>query len=118
MAHMRIGQLRHKVYVQNATLTQNSRGAETVTWVDSVLLSALVASVPGTEKQTNEQVIAVAGHLVTLRLPLPSGVTLTTKSRIKWGSRIFGVAALTESDNAGAWIVASCAELVNKTEVL
>lgn len=118
MAHMRIGQLRHRVYVQTATLAQNSRGAETVSWVDSVALSALVNSVSGTERQTHEQVIATATHTVTLRLPMPSGLSLTTKSRIKWGSRLFGVAALAETDNAGRWIVASCMELVGKDAVL
>ena len=60
-------------------------------------------TVSGDERNRSELVVPVASHQVTLRWPLPSGVTLTNKSRIRWTqdsvARYFGVTAIGEPDN-------------------
>lgn len=119
---MKIAELRHLVYVQTPTTSQSSRGAETVTWSDSPALRARVRTVSGDERNRDEQLMAVAAHEVLLRWPLPSGVTLTTKSRLRWlddsVSRYFGVLAIGEPDNRGRLVVLTCTELVGEDRVL
>lgn len=113
---MKIGDLRHVVYVQTATVATSARGAETVTWSDSPQVRAKVRTLSGDERNRNEQVTPVAAHEVTLRWPMPTGTTLNTKSRIKWTqdgvTRYFGVSFVGEPDNRRRVVVLTCEELV------
>lgn len=119
---MRISELRHEVFVQTPTITQNERGAETPGWSDSPRLRARVRTVSGDERTRDDQLIAQAGHQVLLRWPLPSGVTVTTKSRLRWlvegSSRYFGITAIGEPDNRRKTVVLTCEELVGEDRVL
>ena len=119
---MKISELRHVVYIQTPTTAQSSRGAETITWADSPALRARVRTVSGDERSRDEQMMVTAAHEVLLRWPLPSGVTLTTKSRVRWVddgvSRYFGVLAIGEPDNRGRLVVLTCEELVGEDRVL
>jgi head-tail adaptor len=48
MGGMKIGDLRHVIYLQNpTTVTQNARGAEEIAWMDSPALRARVRTVSG-----------------------------------------------------------------------
>jgi head-tail adaptor len=115
---MKIADLRHVIYLQTPTTSQTARGAETISWGNSPALRAKVTTASGDERKTNEQVIAVAAHLVELRWPLPTGTTATTKSRVKWTqdgvNRYFGISAIGEPDNRRRRIVLSCQELVGE----
>lgn len=119
---MKIADLRHVVNIQTATVATSARGAETVTWSDSPTVRAKVRTTGGDERQRNEMVTPVAGHEVTLRWPLPSGVTLTTKSRVKWTqdgtTRYFGITAVGEPDNRRRIVVLACDELVGENRGL
>lgn len=119
---MKIADLRHVVNIQTATVATSARGAETVTWTDSPTVRAKVRTTGGDERQRNEMVTPVAGHEVTLRWPLPSGVTLNTKSRIKWvkdgTTRYFGITAVGEPDNRRRLVVLACEELVGESRGL
>jgi head-tail adaptor len=113
---MKIADLRHAVNIQTATVATSARGAETVTWTDSPTVRAKVRTVSGDERNRDEQVIPVAAHEVTLRWPLPTGVTLNTKSRVKWVhdgvTSYFGVTFVGEPDNRRRIVVLTCEELV------
>lgn len=115
---MRISDLRHIVYIQTPTTAQSSRGAETITWSDSPVLRAKVRTVSGDERNRDEQIVPMAAHEVTMRWPLPAGVSVNTKSRLRWVddgiSRYFGVLAVGEPDNRGRLIVLTCEELVGE----
>lgn len=115
---MKIGELRHRVIVQMPVTTQTTRGAETLTWQDSSLLAAEIRTLTGNEREGNDQVIPVALHSVTLRWPMPTGVELTTKCRVKWGDRYFGIVHVGEPDNRMRLVVLSCSELVGDDRVL
>lgn len=119
---MKVAELRHVVYLQTPTATTSARGAETVTWADSPRLRAKVRTVSGDERNRDEQLIAVAAHEVTLRWPLPTGTTVTTKSRVKWTqdgvTRYFGVTFVGEPDNRRRLIVLTCQELVGESRGL
>lgn len=119
---MRISDLRHTVFIQTPTTSRNDRGAETISWTDSPRLRAKVATVSGDERQRDEQVMPLAGHQVTMRWPLPTGTTITTKSRLRWAvegaSRYFGIAAIGEPDNRRKLIVLTCEELIGEDRVI
>lgn len=119
---MKIGDLRHVIYLQAPTTTQTVRGAEVPSWVDSPALRARVRTVGGDERTTNEQLIAVAQHQVEVRWPLPAGTTVTTKHRVKWTqqgvTRYFGINSIGEPDNRMRMIVLACTELVGESRGL
>lgn len=118
---MKIAELRHTVYIQTPTTSRSDRGAETITWTDSPQLRARVRTISGNERQRQELVIPVAAHEVTLRWPLPAGVSLTTKSRLRWlienASRYFAILAIGEPDNRRRLITLTCEELVGESRV-
>lgn len=120
---MKIAELRHVLYIQEPTVTQNTRGAESIVWVDSGPLRGGVRTVSGDERGRNEQVVPVAAHEITLRHPLPAGVELTPKCRIRWprpnaADRYFGIIAIGEPDNRGRLRVLNCQELIGEDRVL
>lgn len=119
---MIIGQLRHLVYVHTPVATQSSRGAESITWSRSPALRARIRTTGGDERSRDDQVIPVAVHEVVVRWPLPTGVALTTKSRVEWVnggvSRYFGITAISEPDNRGRMVSLSCLELVGEDRVI
>lgn len=115
---MKVAELRHVVFLQSPTTSQGTRGAEVITWSDSPALRARVRTVSGDERQRNEMLTPVAAHEVLLRWPLPAGVTLTPKSRVKWTqdgvTRYFGITAVGEPDNRRRLVVLACEELVGE----
>lgn len=119
---MKIAELRHLVYIQTPTTSRTSRGAEAITWADSPAVRARVRTVSGDERNRDEQTMPVAAHEVLLRWPMPSGVTITTKSRLRWatsdGSRYFGILAIGEPDNRRRLVVLTCQELIGEDRVL
>lgn len=120
---MKIAELRHVLYIQEPAVAQNDRGAETITWTDSGPVRGSVRTVSGDERGRDEQVVPVAAHEITLRWPLPAGVALTPKCRIRWprpgvADRYFGIVAIGEPDNRGRRRVLSCHELVGEDRAL
>lgn len=119
---MKIADLRHVIYLQTPTTSQTARGAETINWGNSPALRAKVTTVSGDERRTSEQVIPVAAHNVELRWPLPTGTSVSAKSRVKWTqdnvTRYFGIVAIGEPDNRRRRIVLTCQELVGETRGL
>lgn len=119
---MRIADLRHLVYLETPGTSRNSRGAEEISWTASPALRAKIRTASGDERTRDEQVIPTSGHEVTLRWPLPTGTSITPKSRLKWldngVARYFGIVHVGEPDNRGRVIVLACTELVGETRVL
>lgn len=119
---MRINNLRHIIYIQTPTTSLSTRGAETITWADSPLLRGRVRTVSGDERRTNDLVIPVAAHEIEMRWPLPTGTSISTKSRIRWrvegADRYFGITAIGEPDNLRRRIVLTCQELVGESRVI
>lgn len=119
---MKIAELRHLVYIQTPTTSRTSRGAEVIAWADSPAVRARVRTVSGDERNRDEQVMPVAAHEVLLRWPMPSGVTITTKSRLRWldegRNRYFGIVHVGEPDNRKKIVVLTCQELIGEDRVL
>ena len=106
---MQAGKLRHRVTIQSPIVTKNTRGVDTITgWNDVATVFAEVRSVAGREQAANEQITPLATHQVIIRYR--SG--LTTKHRLKWGARYFGVASVLEPDNRMRLLTLQCNEIV------
>lgn len=116
---MRIGRLRHQVNIQTPTATVNDRGAEVLTWADSAAIAAEIRTTGGNERSSTDVILPLEYHQILIRWPLPTGVTLTTKSRIKWVStlnsvtttRYFGITFIGEPDNRMRWLQLNCTEI-------
>ena len=119
---MKIADLRHIVYLQTPTTARSDRGAETITWTDSPRLRARVRTITGDERQRQEQIIPIEAHEVLLRWPLPTGTTISTKSRLRWviegGSRYFSILFVGEPDNRRKIISLTCQEMVGEDRAI
>ena len=111
---MRAGTLRHVVTIQTPSVTKNTRGVEVVTWPTSVTVRADVRTLTGRELVANDQVTPIAQHQITLRYR----TGITTKHRVVWDGRYFGITAVLESDNRMRSLVLMCTELVGVNRVL
>lgn len=111
---MNIGRLRHRVTIQQATITRGDRGAEVLAWADVATVYADIRTVGGQEQVlANQLETATLLHTITIRYRMG----ITPKMRVKWGTRIFGVEAIVESDNRMRTLALSCRELVGDAEV-
>lgn len=119
LGDVRIGRLRHQIVIQTPTVTTNDRGAEVLAWPDSPAIAAEIRTVGGSERGTTDVILPLEYHQITIRWPLPTGVSLTTKSRIKWVSvlnsvtttRYFGITFIGEPDNRLRMVQLNCTEI-------
>ena len=113
---MRAGRLRHVVTIQQRTLAQDTGGALQPAWSDVATLRAEVRSPAGLERVQPgmDQTIATVTHTVRVRareaLILPS-------MRVRWGTRLFQIVAVTDPDNLGVQQVLNCFEIVEPERV-
>jgi len=107
-----IGQMRHRVVVENPTATADGDGGYSDSYAP-VAPSPVWASIePATagviEQQVGNQVEAAITHVVTMRWH--AGVT--TRTRLTFGSRRLFVRGLQKIHEVGEWLVCSCEEFI------
>ena len=111
---MKIGELRHRVTIQEKTLTIDPYGGEVVSWVDVATVWAAVEPLSGREflegrRQENE-----INHRIRIRYR--EGIT--PSMRVVWGSttsggsRIFGIESVIERESRRREIWLMCREIV------
>jgi SPP1 family predicted phage head-tail adaptor len=106
---VRIGRLRHRITIQQPTVTRNDRGAEVLAWATLATVWAEVRSISGREQViNNNQEIAATSHQVIIR----HRADVTPKMRIQWEGRTFGIESLVDSDNRQRSLTLACQELV------
>ncbi len=109
-----IGKLRHRITIQSPTIARSDRGAEVLTWADTATIYADIRTVGGQEQViANQLETATLLHTITIRYQ----TGLTSKQRIKWGTRYFAIEAIIERDNRLRMLDLSCRELVGDAEV-
>lgn len=95
---MRAGSLRHVVTVQAVTETRSATGDPTPTWATvsgGLHCWAEIAAVGGQERMAADTLASEATHTVTMRYR--PDLTLTTKHRLLWGSRVLNVRRVDDS---------------------
>ncbi len=89
-----IGSLRHRIELQKKTATRNSYGAETETWVTKATVWAAVIPLSELEYFTGKLEWSEITHKIILRYY----EDLTPDWRIRFGTRIFNIYKVMNSD--------------------
>ena len=106
---MRIGRMRHRVEVQQATETQDEYGEYARSWATIKTRWAAIEPLTGREMTDAQQVVATVSH----RLRMRHDADLTPKMRLKFGARIFGIGAVTNLNELGREMWVLCTEEVD-----
>lgn len=86
---MRLGNLRHRVELQRATVSADSHGDQVKTWATLATVWAEVLELSGREFVAAMQ--TMADITVEVRMRAQPDMRLTPKDRVKFGDRIFDV---------------------------
>lgn len=107
---MQAGKLRHRVTIQQATVTLQTGGAPVRTWSTVATVWAQVRTVSGGEQRNEgaDQVVASLFYAVTIRHK--DGLEPTM--RVVWGDRVLEVTAIQEPDNRQRMLTLLCSEVV------
>lgn len=105
-----IGQLRHRVTVQNPARTADGGGGYTESWSNASPATVWAKIDPATpsliERVAGNTIEAPITHIVTMR----AHSAVTTKTRLVFGSRNLQVRGLQRVDEVSEWLVLSCEE--------
>lgn len=109
-----IGQLRHRVTVENPTRIADGEGGYSESW-SAVSPSPIWAKVePATartiERAAGNTIEAPLSHIVTVRAK--EGAGITTKTRLTHDSRRLAVRGVQLVDEIEHWLVLACEEVV------
>ena len=90
---MRAGSLRHTISIQEETSTPDSQGGFTLEWNDISSMDAVPAAIwPLSAKESLDAMKLELQITHKIRIRYRSGIT--TKDRIKFGTRIFNIVSL------------------------
>lgn len=104
------GRLRHRVTIQQASVSQQASGAPVRTWANVATVWAQVRTQSGGEQRNEgaDQVVAALYYAVTIRYRAGLEPTM----RVLWGSRVLEVTAIQEPDNRQRSLTLMCTEVV------
>ena len=103
---MNPGTLRHRVQIQSLAGTANELGERNDTWVTVASRWASLEPGTGSESETAGQLKASSSTTMTIRYY--SG--LTTRHRVKFGSRIFGITGIQVDSEVKRFQKLTCTE--------
>ena len=104
---MQAGNLRHRVTIQQVTETRDDMGGVTQTWSTfAANLHAEIAPLSGRELLLARQVNAETTHRIRLRYR----AGITPKMRVLFGSRIFAIESVLDTEERGIEVVLLCRE--------
>ncbi len=105
---MRAGQLRHRVTIQQKSVTQNGYGEEVITWQDVATVWAAIEPLQGREYLEGKQVQAE----VTTRIRIRYRSGIQPEMRVTWGSHAYDVQAVIEPESRKKELVLMCREIL------
>jgi len=105
---MRIGPLRHRVILQTQAATIDEYGDSTGTWSTTATLWADIRPVSGSERFSDQAIDAQVSHRIWMRYH----ASITTATRIKWGSRYFDINAVINHGERNHMMELHCTEVV------
>ena len=106
---MRVGRLRHRVELQEATETRGDYGDVTREWSTIATRWAGIEPMSGREIMQADQVNAKLSHRVRMRYD----ADVTPAKRLKFGSRIFDISSVINRDEKNAELEVLCSEAVD-----
>lgn len=105
---MKAGALRRRVTLQTQSLVGDGAGGDTESWKDFVTVSAEILPLTGRELFQAQQVNDELTHRITLRY-YPG---VTSDMRVKYGTRIFLIESLIDTEERHRELVVMGKELV------
>jgi SPP1 family predicted phage head-tail adaptor len=105
---MRIGEYRHRVTVQEVSVTRHASGAEIETW--TTLCQPYMSFKPLTGKEYWAAQAENADVTHEGRMHYRSGIS--PKNQIVWGSRTFGIRAVMNVEERNMELLLLCEEIV------
>lgn len=105
---MRLGPLRHRLVLQQQSVTRASNGEELIAWATLDTIWGNVRPASGRESYANagEQQLAVITHRVEIRYR----ADLTPKMRLKWGTRYLDIEQVGDPSGKRASLLLQCRE--------
>jgi len=105
---MRAGELRHRITIQQATITRDATNMEIPTWSDLATVWAKVESTTSGEYADAAREGASITHKITIR----ERADLTVLMRVVFDERVLAIAAPPLHDNLERQCVLLCTEVV------
>ncbi len=105
---IKIGSLRHRVTIQEATETRGTDGAVVQTWGTFATVYAEIVPLNGSEDYVAQGLNASVVYRITTRY-VPDVVP---KMQIVWGEREFDIVSVRNLDERNRWLVMNCTESV------
>ena len=108
MVDVRSGKLRHKIAIQQITVTQDANGDTTKTWATVASPWANVVPVSGREYFNAKQHTSEISHTVEIRYD----ASITPKMRVLHNSRYFDIESVINEDERDKQTTLMCREVV------
>ncbi len=105
---MEAGKLRHLTILQRVTRRQDSAGQPTMTWSSLATVSAEIRPTAVREYRDAKAVTGEVTHEIRIR----HYDGLTSKDRVKFGTRIFNIVGISNLDERGIEDMLLCKEAV------
>lgn len=103
-----IGQMRHRVTIQQTSSGVDGMGGETERWVDGATVWAKVQPLSGSELFRAQQIESTVSHKITIRY----GAVIDPTKRIRHGSKLFEIHTVIDVDETHKYIELLCSETV------
>jgi SPP1 family predicted phage head-tail adaptor len=103
---MRAGQLRHRLIIQSATVTQSDSGEPVETWREFAEVWGGLRPLTQRERASVRQPFAEADYVVPLRYRND----LTPRMRLVYGTRVFDILGADDPDDRGRELALYCRE--------
>ncbi len=105
---MRAGKLRHRIAIQSATETLDEYRQATKAWATETTVWGSIEPLTGRELFDAAQV----NPEINLRVRLRYYAALTTKKRLQFGDRNFGIYSIANADEMNREMIVLCTELL------
>ena len=106
---MQAGKLRHRLTIQSRPTTLGTRGQASKTWNDGETIWGSVQTLSGREAELAKRLYADATHQIEIRYR--EGITV--ENQIKFGSRVFGIGAVSDPEQRKINLILLCSEAKN-----
>lgn len=105
MVDSTIALMREVVDIEDSTAVADGSGGQTITWAATYSnVSAQVKPVRGNETEVMGREATVQTYLVKIR----NGHTITTRSRLKWGSEYLNIRSIENRDMRRRFVTMEC----------
>ena len=106
MSTIGAGQLKHRVRIQQPSVTKDALGAPTQAWVDLATVWADIQPLSGREARIADRIAAEVSHQITVRYrPELDDSEAVAQMRVLYRDRVFAIQAALNDDEANVAVI-------------